>query len=992
MDAAIQKITSSMNKLGAEVAKVSSLKFEPIDAKLMARDLDLINRQMKQAIALSPQLRNALKASGQSGLHLSQIDWSKTSTDPRAAQRLRDRAYTHAVRGSSLDFSGFNDVDEGGNIVPPAAPPKPPASGGGSGGSGGGGSGGRRPPSGGDADADGGSGFGRGFRRYARGMAGRAAGAFGGGVGGPVGGTLQEGIQGAGAGMEAGGLGGGLMGGLGGGVAGLLGGGAIAVAGMAGKAISEGMDQASSRSLNLDTLKRSMGDLGVSFDGLSDASWKAASGLGVANGEFVKMEQLANSSSGGAYRTPDELAGSTREGVDLARAYGLQPAQGVSFVSGMQRLDSRQNNKELAASLAEAIVTAQGKATPAEVAQAMQGFAAAQNRFNSGAVDLDRFGNAYGSMLNGDMTAEHASSILGQANSAMQQMGGTEASKNFTMQAFGSLDPIRAAMRAEGGLFGNGLDNRDIAGYMSQHGVKDWGDQGKGPDGTNFGVVRAAFDKAYAGRGAYGAEMELDAEKNYFGLKSYADTSSFMNMSDSDHNGIGIVLKNAGLSLKDVREGGLQALAGISKAGDFKGLDSFYRNGPDAIRNRSDMSDADKSVLDNAEKSGNFQQFQNELVRVLAGKGQEDDAGSTQRSIDANISDMKTMFGERLIPYTQAIMQGVIAFANKIPGINVQNPEAEGGSMFVGPLSGAKAPNTATGRSTLDGGPGASASRAPGGSTVGGNGGAKYIRPGTTDTSGDDLAGFANGVYGATIGGAYEVNDSVIRGMNQLAGMGIDKDHSAAIMASAIRESSMNPAAKNGNMYGLFQFDRSRQADFQKVMGKDIHGSIAQEQIDYMVRSMRAGGEEAGPGKEFWASSAKDAAGVFARKIERTDHPGKESDIRSGIARQLVDSNVGKPPAKVPARDEEFGAIIEIPPKQIPEKYRAANSAVAPAAAAAALGAAANGPNGDIVINLNQNVQTATGRTRTKKLSTKISLPSPSGLQTPTIIELPGTN
>jgi hypothetical protein len=62
--AAIQKITASMNKLGAEVAKVSRLKFEPIDAKLMSRDLDLINRQMKQALALSSRLRNALKATG----------------------------------------------------------------------------------------------------------------------------------------------------------------------------------------------------------------------------------------------------------------------------------------------------------------------------------------------------------------------------------------------------------------------------------------------------------------------------------------------------------------------------------------------------------------------------------------------------------------------------------------------------------------------------------------------------------------------------------------------------------------------------------------------------------------------------------------------------------------------------------------------------------------------------------------------------------------
>ncbi|SIO39790.1 hypothetical protein SAMN05444172_1601 [Burkholderia sp. GAS332] len=1030
VDQAISKITQSMNKLGSAVAANQKLRFEPTDVKTMARDLDLINKQFKQTLALSAQIRNALKSSGQNGLHLSQVDWSKTSTDPRAAQRMRDRAFMHSVRGTSLDPTLFNDVDDDGNALSTAKADAQAEKA-------------RSREEAADAraktraekdeakksaredaaarktaekDPSRPGGFGRGVKKYAGGMAGRTAGAFGGGVGGPVGGILQEGIGGAGSGMEAGGL----MGGLGGGLAGLAGGALIAGAAEAGKAISEGIDQAKDRNLDLDTLKRTMGDLGVSFDGLSDASWRAAQGLGMANGEFVKMEQLASASSGGAYRTPDEVATNARSGVDLARAYGLQPGQGVAFMSGMQRLNSRQNNKELATALAEAITNAQGKATASEVMQAMQGFAAAQNRFNSGSVDLNRFGNAYSRLLSGDgMTADHASAILGQANSAMQQMGGTEAAKNFTMQAFGSLDPIRAAMRAEGGLFGNGLDNRDIAGYMSQHGVNDWDSRDKGPDGTNFSVMRGMFDRTYAGRGADGPELELDAEKNYFGLKSLGDTASFMNMSDSDHNGIAIALKNAGVDLKDVREGGIQTISGISKAGSFGDLDSLYRSGPDAIRNRKDLSSSDTDALDHAEKSGGFQQFQNELVRVMAGKGQEDDPGSTQRSIDANISDIKTQMGQRLVPLTQAMMNGILAMANKIPGVHVQNPEADGGDMFVGPSSSAMNPNTKTGHGVIGGGAGSAASPAPapGGSTEGGNGSAKYIRPGTTDTSDGDLAGFANGVYGAAIGGAYEVNDSVIGGMNQLSGMGVDKDHSAAIMASAIRESSMNPDAGSVGSYGLFQFDKTRAADFQKVMGKSLYGSSASEQIDYMVRSMKKGGEEAGPGAAFWASDGKDAARVFSDKVERPKEKGKEGDIRSGIASELMRSNVGALPAKVHASDkksggaievapkrvplsgETVGAIIEIPPnkapEKIPEKFRARAAASAEGSSSASAGSGSRGtrvPNGDIVINLSQNVTTPGGQTKTKTLSTKVAKPSASGLSTPTSITLPGTN
>lgn len=905
VDAAINKITQSMNKLGAAVSTNQKLKFEPTDVKNMARDLDLINKQFKQTLALSAQIRNALKASGQSGLHLSQIDWSKTSADPRAAQRMRDRAFMHSVRGTSLDPTLSNVVDAEGNAVSTAKEDAKTAADSAKA---------RAREDAAEAKAQAREsaeeakaaakdrarpgGFGRGVRRYGKGMAGRTAGAFGGGVGGPVGGILQEGIGGGGAGFEAGGL----LGGLGGLGAGLLGGGAIALAGIAGKAISEGLDQAKNRSYDLDTLKRSMGDLGISFDGLSDASWKAAQGLGMANGEFVKMEQLANSTSGGAYRTPDELAGATRSGVDLARAYGMQPGQGVGFVAGMQRMNSRQDNKELATQLAEAIATAQGKATPGEVAQAMQGFAAAQNRFNSGSVDLSRFGNAFATLLTGDMTADHASSILGQANSAMQKMGGTEAGQNFTMQAFGNLDPIRARMRAEGGLFGNGLDNPSIGAYMRAHGARDWDGMSKGPDGTNFSVMRDAFDKAYAGRGTYGAEMELDAAKNYFGLKSYADTSSFMNMSDSSHSSIAMALKKAGVKLSDVREGGLQALAGVSSTTTFDGLDSLYKG---SIRGRSDMNEGDISSLDRAEKSGNFDTFQNELVRVLAGKGQEDDAGSTQRSIDANIADMKTMMGEKLLPYTQAIMEGIVAFANKIPGIHVQNPEADGGKMFMG------APSSAM----IAPGSGASGgSAAPSTSPAGGG---VYYESGQ-----DTFAGSANAFWGSVQGTRFAGGAS--DGVKQLMGMGMDREHAIAVMANAARESSMNPDARNGNMYGLFQFDKNRQADFQKVMGKGIVGSTAAEQIEYMAKSLAAGGEEAGPGKEFMSASGGDLAGIFARKIERTDHPGKESDIRNAMAESM---------------------------------------------------------SRDIVINLTQTLQTPTGGTRTQKLTTRQQMPKASGLR-----------
>ena len=160
-----------------------------------------------------------------------------------------------------------------------------------------------------------------------------------------------------------------------------------------------------------------------------------------------------------------------------------------------------------------------------------------------------------------------------------------------------------------------------------------WNANGKGPAGTNFDVTRGAFDSAYAGRGQYDREMELDAEKNYFGLRSYADTALFMTMSDSDHGSINDALKNAGVSLSDIREGGLQAISGIDSAGSMADLKKLYA---DEFSKRSDMTAADRDEASKALDSGNLKEAKSELVRIMAGKGQADDTGTNIRDAAAN--------------------------------------------------------------------------------------------------------------------------------------------------------------------------------------------------------------------------------------------------------------------------------------------------------------------------------------------------------------------
>ncbi|MFL9987664.1 phage tail tip lysozyme [Paraburkholderia sediminicola] len=818
VDQAIAKITQRMNALAQVVGKSQGLKVEPTDMKTMARDLSLINKQFSEAIRLSATLRNAMKATGQSNTPLHSLDFSKLSTNPALAQKMRDRAFLHSVKGSSLDPTIANDVDSNGNIVPPS---------GGSGGAGGGS--GRRPRGGGGSGGAGGGdedGGGSWWKRRPNGGLGTATAlAVGNGIGGAAGNMITVGLGGGGLPGMALSL---LTSGIGKGM----------------QFASEGVEQSNSRAMDLDSLKRSMGDLGIAFDSLVGGTEKFNQGLGVSAVEFAKLENQANQASGGMYRTPDEVGAATRQGSDLARAYGLDPSQGVGFVSGMQRLNSRQNNKELATQFAEAIVTAQGKATPGEVMQAMQGFAAAQNRFNAVNPNLNVFGNAYGSMLTGDMTADHASSILGTANASMQHMGGTEASKNFLMQQFG-MDPIRAQLRAEGGLFGNGLDNQDVGTFMSRRGVKNWDSQNKGPAGSNLAVTMQGLDKAYSGRGQYGSSLELDAVKNMFGLKSLGDAASLANASTSDHNGIAMVLKNAGVNLGDLREGGLQAIAGISKAGDFKGLDSLYRNGPDAIRNRKDMSPDDLAAMDKAEQSNNFQQMQNEMVRVLAGKGQEDTQGSLARQAAADLNDIKTNIGTYVAPGITRMESWMESIAKKMLGI--------GGDM------GPPAPDKT----------------------------ASQFNSGIEEAQQSIRSG--TGGLGKGLGGSAASMKAY------LLSQAVPEAQADGMLGNAMRESSLDPTASNAGHYGLFQWDATRQAGFVKWAGHGIQKSTAQEQLAYMLHEIRPGGREAKNAGRFWSANNAGTAGVmFGQDIERPGDYSHENPIRYDLSNQM---------AKIPAKD-----------------------------------------------------------------------------------------
>lgn len=920
---AIDQITNAMNRMGQAVSKSQGLKFEDTSAKLMARDLELVNRQFTQAIKLSAALRNAMKATGQEGKSISQVDFSKLSANPQVAQRMRDRAFLHSVKGSSLDPTLANEVDANGNIVPPSASPRPAPAGGS------GGSGGSRPPGGGGRSGgeDGGGGWRRGIGRVFRG-----------------------GLRGAGGGVEAVGTGAmeGAAGGAGmlGGLGGLLGGAAIGAAGFGAykliSSISQGMDLARQQDASFETIKRSMGDLGASFDQLRSSADTAGKGLGILPVEFAQLEAERQQASSGIDRNPGDLSQGTATSAAFAKAYGIDPHQAVGSIGMMQR-SSGSSTRELVVMLADAIEKSKGNALPAQVLQMMQGFMSSTSRMSLSDANGPAFGNAFGSMLGiggAGMTPDNVASMIATANSALQHgTGAGEAGWNMTARAALSTGKVSSAVQIDAlnttGLFGTrniafGPDTT-LAKFMHAEGHDAEMTSlrgGIGGDTTNL-----ESDMSQLRRDNSDPWNLLSAIKRTFGLDSIEQASALGLANDKGEIGsLGQLLKRNKLDFAGINAGGLQTLGDISGAKSMKDLQSIYDG------RKGDLSSDEQSKLQDAIKSGSLSGAEDAFAKTFAGKDRQATPVSVEQDINATLQQMKADAGRMLYPQTDLMMKGIGQLVSVgLPALQkISDAVASVENFFTKPNAMA---NPQGPRPTEPGAAG-DVTRAA------------FDATHSMSDNFDPKAAAVNDLYGKGIGKVFSYRDSVSGGMSQLGGMGIDKAHAAAIIANAIGESSMNPDAGNGDHYGIFQLDPARQKDYQKIMGRSIVGSSAADQIAYMVKSMQPGGEEAAQGKKFWGAQGLDATRVMATDVERVDHPSRNSDIRAGIASELYGDD-GK----------------------VPEKYRAASP---PAGGSHNYYQPGYTPSGNLDINItsDMSVKGGDGKVYAKKVTSTFTMPS----------------
>ena len=582
----IQEFTQQMNRLGSTIAQANKMKFNPVD-KAGLEDLKKVVQQFEQLKKINPDLRRRLNATGQGSAGFNDVDWSRIYTGGSGAQRV----FGYATSGTAF----------GGRLT--ATPATPP--GGGGGGGGGGGSGG-----------GGGTGTGGGY------YPGQGIVNSGLGAAGPVGGIAARSINA------------GVSGGLGAGVGALLGGLAAWGVGKAVGTVMDKKDAAEREFIGYDTLKRQLGDLGVSFNALKTSVREASKAMDVG---FDTGQQLAGQfvRTSGSGRRGLNLYSELTTGIGLSRSFGLDPSAGVGALATMRAMKVTSNSddsKKFALMIGEAVAKGGAFSKADELLQAVSNFTVQQTRMGMGAANVSGYaGMLAGALRTGipGMDMGGATNLLGGVNSAIAAGGRSgEASKNFMMASLGrrlGLNPVQTMLLQEQGAFGTGAgtfgDGSVYKMFSERYGAKMPGGKAAGSTQTNLSMIMSDIVKRYG----KSPDLMLNAISGMFGTNTSQSMALSM-IAPEKMGGMQARLARLGISMNDVKASGINALGQLEASG---------------------MSEEQKDAK----------------AREIAKKEQESTPGSEARRTREGIDNIAQQMASHLVPLTSSIRDGVLYLA-----------------------------------------------------------------------------------------------------------------------------------------------------------------------------------------------------------------------------------------------------------------------------------------------------------------------------------------
>lgn len=623
IDKVLQKLTEQMNRLGNAVAQANKVKFNPIGQATLT-DLQKVTQQFDSLRKISGDLGKRLKVTGQSGTGFFDLDWNRLYTDPAMRARKMRQQFEYVTGGTGASFSA------------PAAPPGPPPL-----------PGVNRPsppPAPAPPPSPGAT-----WRQAGRNVIGAGLKAAG-----PVGGVADSALSS------------GMSGGVAAGLAGLVGG--IAALGI-GKAISGIMSKvgdAQNDAIGYDTLKRTLGDVNVSFGMLRTSLHASSDAIDVTYAQVLKLGNEFAHISGISGKLSETLAEEVRVGGGFGRSFGIDPSQSNAFFAQMRQFqvtNTQGDSRKLAVEIGEAIAKSGAFSKADEMLQAIASYTSQQTRLGLTSANV----GDYSSMLAG-LVGSHtpgldpmgAANLLSRVNGSIASGGNAgEAGQNFLYMALGKqlgLDPIQATILREQGAFGTGATTFGrgslYSKFAQQYGVGTPGTAANSND-TNMQMVMRRMQSVYTGK----PELMLSAMSNLFGVNT-SQAMALATIGPEKLGGLQRTLNANGVDMTKMSSTGISALAQIAN-GDRGTLNSQAR----ALWPRLNAGEANE--LDTA-AGGGTEKLRSELVKLTAKYGQEETEGSqTRKSIQDLDKDMMDVAAKMIGPLNTMRDTLLYAFGNR---------------------------------------------------------------------------------------------------------------------------------------------------------------------------------------------------------------------------------------------------------------------------------------------------------------------------------------
>ncbi|MGL4458384.1 MAG: glycoside hydrolase family 24 protein, partial [Plesiomonas shigelloides] len=464
---------------------------------------------------------------------------------------------------------------------------------------------------------------------------------------GPVGGVASNAL---GAGMSSG---------FGAGLAGLVGGMLALGLGKAISGVMEKVDQAEQNNISYDRLKRTLGDVNVSFEGLKTLIQDSGNNLAITFDEAGKLStqfaKLANLSDDQYKQLAPELS----TGVGFARGFGLDPSKAMGMLGTMRGLKITGNDMEsrrMALLIGETIGKSGAFAKAEEVMDAISGFATAQTRNSLSRANISGYTGAYSALVSSGIPGldpAGAGGLLTRINSALMSGGANgEASQFFSSMVANrmGLDPIQMAILREGGAFATNDQMFGSGSAAARYGVG-------GPGGKNtflqetLGTLRGKYKDP---------GMLAMATANHLGI-GINQAMALLSVKPNEMGSLQSGLSSAGIDMSSLNSAGIANLAKVftGSASDRQSVaNSLYgRTGSQALT--STEADRLRTVM----AGGDEDAQKKVLAELVASRDQERTTGSDIRDSKALLDNIKTSLADKLIPLVTEMRHGVMAIA-----------------------------------------------------------------------------------------------------------------------------------------------------------------------------------------------------------------------------------------------------------------------------------------------------------------------------------------